>query len=135
MLKRLRSLLGAPQAEPPPRGPVTPAPEEVTDATFAERALSAGPLTLVDFWAEWCSPCQVVAAHAEMLAREFGPGLRVLSMDVDENPLTAERYQVMGLPTLLFLRDGVEIERITGAGPFERLHRRVSALLDDAPAA
>ncbi|MGL4651465.1 MAG: thioredoxin family protein, partial [Caldilineaceae bacterium] len=114
MLKRLQALLGAtptPPTPPPDSAAQLPAPGDVTDADFGARALSAGPLTVVDFWADWCAPCQVMSAHVEMLAKAYGNQLRVLALDVDENPRTAERYQVMGLPTLIFLRDGVEVDR------------------------
>jgi thioredoxin 1 len=139
MLKRLQSFFGgsSPQQTTPPPGdaPAASAPGDVTDADFAVRALGAGPLTVVDFWAEWCQPCQVMSAHVEMLARAFGDRLRVLALDVDENPRTAERYRVMGLPTLIFFRDGAEVERITGVGPYESLRRQVERLLaaDQAP--
>jgi thioredoxin 1 len=137
MLKRLQSLFGAPSAPPtPPPDGAAPvgAPGDVTDATFAARALAPGPLTLVDFWADWCAPCQVMSAHVEMLAQSFGDRLRVLALDVDENPRTAEAYQVMGLPTLIFLRDGAELARVTGVGPYESLRRQVDRLLADEPA-
>lgn len=135
MLKRLQSIFGStPQspAPPPEAGAQAAAPGDVTDATFADRALAAGPLTVVDFWADWCAPCQVMSAHVEMLARAYGERLRVLALDVDDNPRTAERHQVLGLPTLIFFRNGAEIERVTGVGPYESLRRTVERLLADS---
>jgi thioredoxin len=136
MLRRFQGLLGRPAQPPqPPPDPAQHAyPADVTDADFAARALSSGPLTLVDFWADWCQPCQVVSAHVEMLARSYGERLRVLALDVDENPRTAERYKVMGLPTLIFFRDGAEVERVVGAGPYESLRRLTDRLLAEGAA-
>lgn len=86
---------------------------------------------MVDFWADWCQPCQVMSAHVEMLARSFGDRLRVLAMDVDENPRTAEQWQVRGLPTLIFFRNGAEVHRIVGVGTYESLHRQTERLLSE----
>ncbi len=139
MFKKLQqALFGAPPKPSPPPGAPSPShhPGELTDATFGAQALACGPLTVVDFWADWCQPCQVMSAHVEMLAREYGNRLRVFALDVDENPISADRFSIMGLPTLLLFRDGVEVERIVGVGPYESLRRTVDRLLaDSAPAA
>lgn len=119
---------GAARPERPQAAPL-PAPLDVTDADFAERVLAHGGLVVVDFWAEWCSPCTVMSAHVMLLAQAFGARLLVAALDVDENPETAERYQIMGLPTLLFLRDGVEVDRQVGLAPFEELRQKVETLL------
>ena len=101
-----------------------------TDATFAARVLARDGLVVVDFWADWCQPCQVMSAFVEFLARDFAGRLHVMALDVDENPATAEQYQVMGLPTLLFFRDGLEVERIVGVGEYDQLKRQTARLLE-----
>jgi thioredoxin 1 len=104
----------------------------VDDATFAERVERAPGLTLVDFGAAWCGPCRVIAPVVERLAAEYAPRLSVLSMDVDDNPVTAARFGIRGMPTLLFFRDGAVVDRVVGAVPRAVLQARLEALL--APA-
>lgn len=128
MLKRLFGRSHTPL--PPPSSPDEPLshPSIVTDATFAT-AIVSPTLTVVDFWADWCQPCQIMSAYVEMLARAYGERLRVLTLDVDENPGSAEEAQVMGLPTLIFYRDGVEVHRTTGVTSYEDLQRQIERLL------
>lgn len=108
-----------------------PAPVDVTDEDFTLVVLSADRLALVDFWADWCSPCHIMSAYVAMLAASYSDQIVVAALDVDVNPATPERYDVLGLPTLIFFRDGVEIDRIVGVVSFEELRRRVEALLAD----
>ena len=105
--------------------------KEVTDATFADEVLASEKPIMVDFWAEWCGPCATMSAYAEFLAKDFADQLAVFALDVDENPATAERFTVMGLPTLLFLRDGAEVGRQVGLLTYEALQQQVRALLAD----
>ncbi len=104
----------------------------VHDATFAERVERAPGLTLVDFGAAWCGPCRVIAPVVEQLAAEYAPRLTALAMDVDDNPVTAARFNIRSMPTLLFFRDGQVVERVVGAVPRAVLQARVEARL--APA-
>jgi thioredoxin 1 len=122
----------APAAAEPPR----PQPIDVTDATFEALVVDAPQLAMVDFWAEWCSPCTTMSAYVSFLAADFAGQLTVAALDVDENPLTAERYGVMALPTLLFLDRGVEVGRIVGLSPYPEIKRQAAQLLaHHAPAA
>jgi thioredoxin 1 len=88
---------------------------EVTDRTFAQEVLQSTPPVLVDVWADWCGPCKAIAPIVEELAREYEGRLKVMKLDVDENPRTASTYQVQSIPTLLVFKDGRLAERIVGA--------------------
>jgi thioredoxin 1 len=105
-------------------------PFEVTDATFEQDVLNADELVLVDFWAEWCGPCKMIAPIVEELAADFDGVLRVGKLDADENVNTMMAYGVMGIPTLILFKDGEAIERITGFMPKDRLLARLQPHLD-----
>ena len=105
--------------------------KEITTTNFEQTVTQPG-IVLLDFWAEWCGPCETMSAYAEFLAKDFADQLAVFALDVDENPATAERFTVMGLPTLLFLRDGAEVGRQVGLLTYEALQQQVTALLADA---
>lgn len=88
---------------------------QLTDATFDEVVLAADRPVLVDFTAEWCGPCKVIAPILEELSDEQGDKLDVVSIDVDANPKTTLRYDVMSMPTLILFRDGQPQRRLVGA--------------------
>jgi thioredoxin 1 len=90
---------------------------EVTDSTFAQEVLQSTSPVLVDFWADWCGPCKAIAPIVEDLAREYEGRLKVMKLDVDENPRTASAYRVQSIPTLMVFKDGEPAERIVGAVP------------------
>jgi len=96
-------------------------PFEVTDATFEEEVLQAADPTLVDFWAEWCGPCKMIAPAVEAIAEEYDSKLRVAKMDVDANPDTPQGLGIMGIPTLILFENGAELTRIVGYRPKEAL--------------
>ena len=111
---------------------VVPTISEATDTNFGDLVLASEKLVVVDFWAEWCQPCQIMSAYVGFLAEEYGDRLLLAAMDVDENPKTAERYFIMGLPTLLLLRNGVEVERIVGVEEYPTIKARVEQWLNAA---
>ncbi len=86
----------------------------VTDATFKDTIASTTP-TVVDFWAEWCAPCRAIAPALEEIAGEYAGKLTVAKLNVDENQQTPVDYGVMGIPTLMVFKDGVEKKRLVGA--------------------
>jgi thioredoxin 1 len=90
---------------------------EVTDNTFEQEVLQAQQPVLVDFWAVWCGPCRAVAPIVEELAGDYEGKLKVMKLDVDNNPRTAMAYGVQSIPTLLVFKDGKPAERIVGAVP------------------
>lgn len=100
-------------------------PFVTSDATFEEEVLESDVPVLVDFWAEWCGPCKMIAPIVEELAEEYESTLKVAKLDADENPNTMQAYRVMGIPTLILFKDGEIAERITGFMPKERLLRKL----------
>lgn len=93
------------------------APITVTDATFADEVLNSDIPVLVDFWADWCGPCRMVAPILEQIAEEHDGKIKIAKMDYDANPVTPNEYGVMGLPTMLLIKDGQPVQQIVGAKP------------------
>jgi thioredoxin 1 len=96
------------------------APLHVTDANF-EETIKKNKLVLVDFWAGWCGPCRALAPTIEELSKEYDGKAVVCKLDVDENPATAERFQVFSIPTMIIFKDGKEAERLVGLCPKSRI--------------
>ena len=101
----------------------------VTDATFATEVAPGTGLVAVEFTADWCPPCRLMAPLLEEAARDYGAQLRVLQLDADVNPRTMARLGVRGLPTLLVFRDGEPVDRIVGAVPRATLRERLDRLV------
>lgn len=89
--------------------------KEVTDANFESDVLNSDKPVLVDFWAEWCGPCRMIAPTIEAVAEEFDGKAAIYKMNVDENMNVPQRYGVRGIPTLIVFKGGEEQERIVGA--------------------
>jgi thioredoxin 1 len=89
----------------------------VTDATFKSDVLDSGKTVLVDFWAEWCGPCRMVAPVLDEIAGENKDKLTVAKLDIDANPVTARDYRVMSIPTMIVFQGGRPVKQIVGAKP------------------
>ena len=89
----------------------------ITDATFERQVLQAEKLIVVDFWAPWCAPCRAITPALAELAEAYADEVIIAKVDVDENPQSAARYNIMGMPTLVAFRDGQTVGRIEGARP------------------
>ncbi|MCP4435092.1 MAG: thioredoxin [Actinomycetia bacterium] len=87
----------------------------LTEATFAEEINAASEAVVVDFWAEWCGPCKMVAPVLEEIASENEGKLRIAKVNVDDNPGLAQQFNVMSIPTLIVFKDGSEVQRVVGA--------------------
>jgi len=96
-------------------------PFVVTDSAFQAEVLESDKPVLVDFWADWCGPCRMIAPSVKEIASEYDNVLRVAKMDVDENPMTPGRYGISGIPTLMLFKNGEVVARIVGAMPKDRL--------------
>ena len=107
-----------------PRRPVT-----ITDASW-KREVEESPIpVLVDFWAPWCGPCRAVAPMLEALAGERAGKLKIAKLNVDENPLSAARFQVQAIPTMIVFRGPLEVDQIRGALPKAALEGRLAQVL------
>lgn len=103
-------------------------PVEVTDASFKE-TIQNHPLVVVDCWAPWCAPCQIVGPIIEELARDYSGRILFGKLNVDENRGVAMQYQIMGIPTLLVFKNGKLVDRIVGAMPRQTLEPKITRYL------
>jgi thioredoxin 1 len=101
---------------------------EVTDKTFEEQILKADKPAVVDCWATWCGPCRMMAPAFEALAAEYQGKVIFAKLDTDENEMVTMRYGIRSIPTLLFFRDGREVDRLIGARPREDIKGHVESL-------
>jgi thioredoxin 1 len=103
--------------------------EAVTSATWDQEVLKAPGLVLVDFWAVWCGPCRMVAPIVDEIAKDYDGKLKVVKLNTDENPDIAGKYQIRGIPTLMFFKGGQTVDQVVGAVPKAQLKTKVDALL------
>ncbi|MBP2001511.1 thioredoxin 1 [Paenibacillus shirakamiensis] len=86
----------------------------VTDAAFAEEVEASTGTVLLDFWAPWCGPCKMMSPVLEELSNELGDSVKVVKVNVDDNPASASKYNIMSIPTLLVFKEGQVIQQMTG---------------------
>ena len=102
---------------------------EVTDANFKNEVLDSNLPVMVDFWAEWCGPCKMIAPTVAELAKEYEGRAKVVKLDVDSNYQTSGAYDVRSIPTLLFFKNGQVVDKIVGAVPKGKLKEKLDANL------
>ena len=102
---------------------------EIADQNFEDEVLKSNSPSAVDFWAPWCGPCNMIAPITEKLSKEYDGKFKFCKLNVDENPQTAIKYQVMSIPLLLFFNHGQLIDSSLGAVPEGMIRPKVEALL------
>ena len=102
---------------------------EVTDSNFEQEVLKSSQPVMIDFWAQWCSPCKALAPVVDEVAMAYNGKLKVVKMDVDKNASIPPRYGVRGIPTLLFIKDGVVRDTLVGNVPKEAIEKKISQLV------
>ncbi|HWP43901.1 MAG TPA: thioredoxin [Blastocatellia bacterium] len=103
--------------------------KEVTDQSFEQEVLQSSQPVLVDFWAEWCQPCRVLAPTVEAVAEKYDGKARFFKINVDENPSVPQNYGIKGIPTLILFKGGSEADRVVGITSRENIFRMIDRAL------
>ena len=104
-------------------------PINIDDAAFEERVLKGTGVSVVDFWAPWCGPCHSMAPALDAFTKANVGRVKVFKLDVDENPKTAEKYEIKSVPTVIFFKNGVAAEKVLGAMSESALQEKSDAML------
>ena len=99
---------------------------KVSDADFDAQVLKSAEPVVVDFWAEWCGPCRMIAPALEEIAGTMGGKVKIVKLNVDENPATAAKYGIMSIPTLMLFKNGELASRQVGAAPKQKLEQWIT---------
>jgi thioredoxin 1 len=102
---------------------------DVTDKNFEKEVLKSKGPVLVDFWAPWCGPCRFTSPIVEELGKEYEGKIKVVKVNVDENPVTAQKFSVLSIPTFLFFQGGIIIDSIIGAAPKDEFVRHIEKVV------
>ena len=100
---------------------------EFTEENFEELALKSDKAVLVDFWAEWCGPCRMVGPHVDAIATEYEGKAVVGKVNVDQHPAIAAKFGVRNIPTIVFIKNGEQVDKVVGAVPKEQLAEKLAA--------
>lgn len=103
---------------------------EVSTGTWEKEVQNSRGLVMIDFWAVWCGPCRIVAPTVEELSKEYAGKVKFMKLNTDENPEIASRYKILGIPTLMFFKDGQKVDQIVGAVPKPQLKAKLDSLLN-----
>lgn len=104
-------------------------PVEITDETFSNEVLSYPGPVLMDAWAPWCAPCCTIGPILEELASKYADGIKIVKLNVDKNPLTASKYNIQSIPTMLLFKSGSLVNRLVGALPKEEIERHLLLII------
>lgn len=102
---------------------------DVTTSNWDKEVLQDQGLVMVDFWAVWCGPCRMIAPTVEDLAREYTGKVKVAKLNTDENPDIATKYKIMGIPTIMFFKNGQKVDQLVGAVPKPQIKAKIDSLL------
>jgi thioredoxin 1 len=102
---------------------------ELTNANWDAEVTNYKGTVMVDFWAVWCGPCRMIAPTVEELAKEYAGKAKVGKLNTDENPDVASKFKIMGIPTVIFFKDGQKIDQIVGAVPKAQLKSKLDSLI------
>jgi thioredoxin 1 len=105
---------------------------KVSDTTFESEVLKASGPVVVDFWAEWCGPCRMIAPALEEIAGSLGDKVKIVKLNVDESPATATKYGIQSIPTLMIFKNGQMASRQIGAAPKQKLEQWITAAMATA---
>ncbi len=100
---------------------------KVSDATFESEVLKSANPVVVDFWAEWCGPCRMIAPALDEISNSLGDKVKIVKLNVDENPGIAAKYGIMSIPTLMIFKNGELASRQVGAAPKQKLEQWITA--------
>jgi thioredoxin 1 len=101
--------------------------DKVTDATFDQEVLKSSAPVVVDFWAEWCGPCRMIGPALEEISKSLNGKVKIVKLNVDENPGTAAKFGIMSIPTLMLFKGGQLASRQVGAAPKQKLEQWITA--------
>ncbi|HEU18750.1 MAG TPA: thioredoxin TrxC [Deltaproteobacteria bacterium] len=105
-------------------------PIDITDGTFKTEVLTAPVPVVVDCWAPWCGPCRLIAPILDQLASEYAGRIKIAKLNVDENPLTASQFDTRSIPTMLFFKNGMLVNRLVGALPKAAIEQQLLSLIE-----
>jgi len=103
--------------------------EHINEDQFEDKVISAGKPVLVDFSAEWCPPCKMLAPVVERLALDYADKMDVFGVDTDQNPGLSQKFNISGVPTMIFFKEGKEVKKLVGFRDFDSLKREVDSIL------
>jgi thioredoxin 1 len=109
--------------------------KDVSDSNFESDVLKSERPVLVDFWAQWCAPCRMLAPTVEAVAEKYEGSATVVKLNVDDNPAVSQRYGIKGIPTLILFKNGKEEERVVGATSKEAISRMIDKHVQSSGAA
>jgi len=102
---------------------------EATTANWENEVLKAQGVVMIDFWAAWCGPCRMISPTVEELAKEYSGKVKVMKLNTDDNSEIASTYKIMGIPTIMFFKDGTKVDQIVGVVPKQQLKAKLDSLL------